>query len=168
MSRYECSNCGEPASITRGDYDFVESGLDYVVLHNAQIIECTHCGNRDPVIHKPKMLMNNLLVAVAGKPERLEGQDVRFIRKQLRMTQETFARFVATDKTKISKWENDADPIGPQSDLLIRSVAVSLSDEVSKQLARKVVEGFQNIAAEHAVKELCVDAENDYRIETVA
>jgi len=109
-------------------------------------------------------MFRNLLVAVAGKPEELEGQDLKFIRKQLGMTQDAFARFIRTDKTKISKWETGADPIGPQSDLLIRAIAVSLYEDVSKEIAKHTVEQFQNIAAEHTIKGFCVDADNDYAV----
>jgi putative zinc finger/helix-turn-helix YgiT family protein len=164
---YPCSNCEAEATVTRGDHAFRESGLDYVTLNNIELITCPVCGNRDPIIRKPKRLMQQLLIAVASKPEPLEGQDVRFIRKQLRMTQEAFARLLHTDKTTVSKWENDADPVGPQSDLLIRSVAVTLSD-ASKEISRKVVEGFAEIVAAHTTKALSVDADKDYEVKRVA
>jgi hypothetical protein len=67
----------------------------------------------------------------------------------------------------VSKWENDADPVGPQSDLLIRSVAVTLSD-ASKEISRKVVEGFAEIVAAHTTKALSVDADKDYEVKRVA
>jgi putative zinc finger/helix-turn-helix YgiT family protein len=167
VNSYQCSECGAAATVVRGDYNFRESGLDYVYLHNIELIACDSCGNQDPIIRESKKLMRNLLIAVASKPEPLEGQDVRFIRKQLGMTQDAFSRLVGTDKTTISKWENNADPIGDQSDLLIRSVAVTLCDEISKATSRKVVEGFKNIAAEHVLKAFCVDAENNYSVATV-
>src|SRR4026209_1378307 len=103
-----CSNCGAEARITRGDYNFHESGLDYVILHNIELITCGTCGNQDPIIRKPARLMDQLLIGVASKPDRLEGQDIRFIRKQLKMTQDGFARLIHADKTTVSKWENGA------------------------------------------------------------
>jgi YgiT-type zinc finger domain-containing protein len=164
MNTYSCSNCGADVEVKRGNYEFHESGLDYVVLHNVELITCLSCGNADPIIRSRKKLFRNLLVAVAGKPEPLGGQDLRFIRKQLGMTQEAFARLIRTDKTKISKWETEADPIGPQSDLLIRAIAVSLTDDVPKALAKQTIEQFQNIAAEHTIKTVCMDADKDYAL----
>jgi putative zinc finger/helix-turn-helix YgiT family protein len=164
IRKYFCSNCGAPALVRRGDYNFVESGLDYVILNNIELIHCDMCGNEDPIIRRSKRLMQQLLIGVASKPEPLEGQDLRFIRKQLGLTQEKFGALIHTDKTTVSKWENDADPIGPQSDLLIRSVAISLGD-VPKEIGREIVEGFKDIAATHTMQRLSVDAENDYRIQ---
>lgn len=122
-----CSTCESPAKVERGDYDFPESGLDYVTLHNIELITCGTCGNRDPTIRQPKTLMNNLLIAVASKPDRSEGQDVRFVRKHLGMTQAAFARLMHVDKTTVSKWETDADQMSIISDLLMRSIAVGLN-----------------------------------------
>jgi putative zinc finger/helix-turn-helix YgiT family protein len=161
-----CSNCGAAASVIRGDYDFHESGLDYVVLNNIEMVRCESCGNIDPIIRNPKRLMQQLLIGVASKPGRLEGQDIRFIRKQLKMTQEAFGRLFHVDKTTVSKWENEADQIGEQSDLLIRSVAITLSD-LSKDLGRKIVEGFGEIASQHAASAsgMSLDAANDYEMQ---
>ena len=166
MSMDVCSNCGAAAPMIRGDYDFRESGLDYVVLNNIEQVRCESCGNIDPFIRNPKRLLERLIVGVASKPGRLEGQDVRFIRKQLKMTQEAFGRLFHVDKTTVSKWENDADAIGEQSDLLIRSVAITLSD-VSKDLSRKIVEGFGEIASKHALSAtpMSLDAANDYEMQ---
>jgi putative zinc finger/helix-turn-helix YgiT family protein len=160
-----CSNCGALATVVRGDYEFGESGLDYVVLNNIELFRCGNCGNVDPIIRNSKRLMERLLVGVASKSGRLEGQDVRFIRKQLKMTQESLGRLIHTDKTTISKWENNADPIGEQSDLLIRSLAITLSD-LSKELGRKIVEGFGEIASQHATSTsaMSLDAANDYAL----
>jgi YgiT-type zinc finger domain-containing protein len=160
-----CSNCGATTPVVRGDYDFHESGLDYVVLNNIEMVSCESCGNIDPIIRNPKRLMEQLLIGVASSPFRLEGQDVRFIRKQLKLTQEAFGRLLHADKTTVSKWENDADQIGEQSDLLIRSVAITLSD-LSKDLGRKIVEGFGEIASQHAASAsgMRLDAANDYEV----
>ena len=160
---YSCTNCGADATVVRGDYDFRESGLDYVVLNNIALITCSTCGNQDPIIRNPKKLMGKLVIAVASKPERLEGQDVRFIRKQLVMTQEAFAKLIHVDKTTVSKWENNADQVGLPNDLLIRSFAITLSS-APDTLKRELMEGFSEIATSHAVSRLAVDAEHGYTV----
>jgi len=63
-------------------------------------------------------LMRILALAVIKKPYRLTGEEVRFLRKYLRLTE--FSRLIHVDKTTLSKSENNDDRLGDQSDRLIR------------------------------------------------
>src|SRR5208282_941911 len=47
-----------------------------------------------------------------------------FSRKHMDLRQEEFARLLRVHKTTLSKWENNEDPIGLQSDLLARVAPV--------------------------------------------
>lgn len=125
-----CSSCGSPARVVRGGYRFQESGLPHVLLVNIDIIQCTACGNEDPIIPHLNELMSVLALAVIKKPCPLNGQEVRFLRKYLKMTGEQFARHLGMTKFHVSKLENDADPIGPQSDRLIRAITVCLGADL--------------------------------------
>jgi putative zinc finger/helix-turn-helix YgiT family protein len=121
-----CSNCGEQTHVARGIYRFRESGLGNVFLVNIDMIRCSQCGNEDPVIPHLNELMSVLALAVIRKPCPLNGNEVRFLRKYLKMTGEQFGQVLGVGKHHVSKWENGADPVGPQSDRLIRAVAVVL------------------------------------------
>jgi len=72
--------------------------------------------------------MRAIAQRIVSKRYRLTGAEVRFLRKYIGMTAEVFSRLLHVDKTTVSKWENDEDLVGEQSDLLIRSVAL-LEDE---------------------------------------
>jgi len=119
--RTECSNCEKDAKVVRGSYAFKESGLPNVTLQGIELVRCKHCGSEDPIIPRMNDLMRSLMVAVICKPYQLRGEDIRFLRKYLRMTGAEFARLMDVDKTTLSKWENNDDKIGSQSDRLIRS-----------------------------------------------
>ena len=69
-------------------------------------------------------LMRALALAVIRKPYRLRGEEVRFLRKFLRMTGEELPRLLHVDKTTLSKWEHSEDPVGDQSDRLLRLIAL--------------------------------------------
>lgn len=140
----QCSACGADAEIARGSYSFRESGLRSVKLLNIDIIRCPRCGNEDPIIPRVNDLMRLLARAVIEKPYRLAGDDVRFLRKYLRMTQQEFAQLLHVDKTHVSKWENDEDQVGPQSDRLIRAVALALGEGL-KDDQERVVRKFSAI-----------------------
>lgn len=145
MKIYRCSNCGEPARRVRENYLFRESGLSNVVLENIEVFRCAHCGNVDPVINKLNELMRVLALAVIEKPWGLTGEEIRFLRKFIGMNGETFASLLHTDKSVISKWENNHETVGTKSDLLIRCVAFSLGPGLEEERFRRVVRKFPEI-----------------------
>ena len=69
---------------------------------------------------------------------------MRFLRKYLKMTQVEFASYLEIDKTNLSKWENNEDKIGEQSDRLIRSITLALGDGL-KQRMEDIVRSFPRI-----------------------
>jgi DNA-binding transcriptional regulator YiaG len=129
-----CSSCGSPAQVARGVYRFRESGLAHVFLVNIDMLRCVQCGNEDPVIPHLNELMSVLALAVVKKPCPLNGEEVRFLRKFLRMTGEQFGRHLGVTKHTVSKWENGEDPVGPQSDRLIRAVSVCLGEALQDHI----------------------------------
>ncbi len=128
-----CSSCGKRARVVRSSYGFDESGLP-VMLQGIEVIRCRSCGNEDPIIPNVDELMGVIALAVIYKPWRLEGKEVKYLRKYLRMTAQEFSRLVGVDKATISRWENNVDKIGPHSDRLIRLIAFSLGDGLQDQL----------------------------------
>ncbi len=144
MKRMECSNCGAPAKVVRGTYELKDIGLKRVVLRGIEIVTCPKCGNQDPMIPNMNALMRTLALAVVKKPYRLTGEEVRFLRKYLRLTGEEFSRLIHVDKTTLSKWENNDDRLGDQSDRLIRLVALGLGAGL-KQESEGVIRSFAQI-----------------------
>ena len=141
-----CSNCGEDAVVTRyGDYQYVESGLDNITLSGIELLKCKKCGNVDPVIPRIDKLHQSIAAAIVSKDHRLNGKEIRFLRKYLDLTAEKFAEIIGTDKTRISKWENEADRPSDQMDRLIRSVSMHLGKGLSKN-SENVVRKFPRIA----------------------
>jgi DNA-binding transcriptional regulator YiaG len=147
MNRVTCSNCGAEATVSRGSYHFIESGLDNVVLQGIEIIHCDNCENDDPIIPRMNDLMRLLTIAVIGKRYTLCGEEIRFLRKYLLKTAEQLAQMLHVDKTTVSKWENDADKIGDQSDRLLRVYALALGDGLETKL-KDMIECFPAIESE--------------------
>jgi putative zinc finger/helix-turn-helix YgiT family protein len=141
-----CTNCGANAVVTKtGDYQYVESGLENVILRGIELLECQECGNVDPVIPRMQKLHQSLAQAIVSKDHRLSGKEIRFLRKYLGMTADKFAEILGTDKTRISKWENDADRPSDQMDRLVRTVAMHLGEGLGKN-SEQVVRSFPEIA----------------------
>lgn len=160
MNREVCNACEGPADVVRGDYPYKESGLRNVTLSGIDLIRCRKCGNVDPVIPRMNELHRALALAVASQPFRLQGEDVRYLRKYLGMTQDQFAELLHIHKSNLSKWENNEDKIGEQSDRLIRVVVLTLGEGLQKKAA-DVVRAFPTIRRTTR-KRLEVNAQDDY------
>lgn len=139
-----CSNCGSAAKGSIGNYRFTETGLENVVLLGIELIRCPRCKNIDPVIRSMNRLMQSLASGIAGKPCKLTGKEIRFLRKYLKMTGTEFAGVLGTDKSTVSKWENDEQAPGERADRLIRAVALILGDGLDED-TKKVVRQFPEI-----------------------
>lgn len=144
-SDLRCSNCSKPAHVVHGNYQFTESGLNYVVLCGIEIIKCSHCGNEDPIIPAMDDLLRTIALALIAKPYRLAGEEVRYLRKYMGLTGDGFSRLLHVDKTTLSKWENNDDPVGTQSDLAIRMLAMSQDPVLRQQIQDIIREHFDKI-----------------------
>ena len=145
MKTIACTNCGTRAPIRRGRYRFTDLGLSNVVLQGVELSHCPKCGNEDAILPGINRIMRALAQAVIGKPYRLNGEEVRFLRTFLGMTAERFTKLIHVDKATLSKWENGEDPVGPQSDLLIRMLTLALGEGLQDKTSA-VVAGFQKIS----------------------
>ena len=141
----KCSKCGGEARIVRGHYQFKESGLDNVVLRDIELVRCSKCGNEEPIIRGLDEVLRTIAFALVSKPYRLAGEEVRYLRKYVEMSSDQFARLLHVDRTTLSKWENNDDPVGTQSDLAIRMLVMALDEELSKKLSGVVREQFEKI-----------------------
>ena len=152
---HRCSNCGQDAKKTRANYLFRESGLHNVVLKNIEVIKCSHCGNEDPIIHRMADLMKQIAQALVEKPYALTGPEIRFLRKYLGMNGADFASLLHSDKTVLSRWENDQVDVGSKSDLLIRAIVCNLGSGLKPE-AERIVRKFPEID-ESAPKSLRIE-----------
>jgi putative transcriptional regulator len=122
--------CGEKPKIKKiALYQYTECGLPNVYLAGIKVAHCQKCGARFPIIPSILDLYEKIAEAVALKPHTLSGIEVKFLRKQLGLTAAKWASYLKTDKTNVSRWENDRHPIGKQSDALIRYLYFRLLEE---------------------------------------
>jgi len=117
MNSNQCE-CGASQVSSRRDYKFIESGLDNIILKNIEVLECPQCKTVSPRIPRHNSLLRTIALALIAKPYPLSGPEIKYLRKFLAMTQEEFAKYVSADTAVISRWENDVQPVGPQSDRL--------------------------------------------------
>ena len=128
---HECTNCGQLVTPEISNYRYTESGLSNVILKGITIAACPACGNSDVIIPRIAKIQRALARAIAKSPTSLTSEQFRFLRNHLGRTGEELARYLHTDKTKISKWERGEDRIGPATDRLMRLLATALDSELS-------------------------------------
>lgn len=153
-----CSNCGAEATRVVGAYPFSECGLSDVTLVGVDLITCDACKNVDPIIPDMNDLMRAIAWHIATQRFRLHGAQVRFLRKYLKMKAVDFAELLGVDNTTLSKWENDSDPIGPGSERLVRSLALTLGNGL-KERSEEGVKTFTWITNQYYNGPVDVDME---------
>jgi transcriptional regulator with XRE-family HTH domain len=77
------------------------------------------------------------------QPYPLSGADIRYLRKQLGLSARQWAVLLRIDSATLSRWENGEEPIGSQSDALIRLLYFRVLEEkedrhISEPLAEKI------------------------------
>ncbi|MCC6391080.1 MAG: hypothetical protein IT167_10790 [Bryobacterales bacterium] len=81
---------------------------------------------------------------------------MRFLRKHLGFSGDELGSYLHTDRTKVSKWERDEDPIGQANDRLVRLLTAALDKEMRPAIAA-IAEHLPSIADDLGKKELHVD-----------
>jgi putative zinc finger/helix-turn-helix YgiT family protein len=121
----KCPNCGKEMKSKIRDYEYVESGLKNVILKNIRVHECKECGEILPEIQNVKQVHHWIAEYLVKKQSPLTGTEFRFLRKQMGMGAAELAGFLGVHPVSISRWENGKEPIGPQSDRLLRAFFVT-------------------------------------------
>jgi len=133
MKREACAECGKEARVITGNYRFDEVGVP-VLLLNVQLVECGECGIAEPIISDLNGLMHTIAFAVVAKPCKLNGSDVKFLRKYIGVNGEEFAKLIRIQPETLSRWENGQQEIGKNTDRLIRFVVVSKSADLRNEM----------------------------------
>lgn len=118
---YECAECGRAMSSKRIDkYHYLESGLNNVYLIGIEEYVCGKCKLSEIVIPQPLQLHAIIAIALARKPNLLNGGEIRFMRNEIGMTARSFAEAIGISHVTLSRWENDQDKATLSHDKLIR------------------------------------------------
>ncbi|MFB3812861.1 MAG: type II TA system antitoxin MqsA family protein [Terriglobales bacterium] len=144
-----CPVCGGPTQIVRHDYVFNESGLSNVVLEDIEFLRCKSCNTEVPRIPRLNDLIRAIALAVITKPYELTGEEIRFLRKYAERTAAEFAELLGVDASTLSRWENDQQKAGDQSDRLIRLIALGIGEGLKEKL-ETTIHGFRTVGKKPA------------------
>ncbi len=116
----KCVECGSPMKTRKENYRYEECGLKHVTLVGVDVARCPRCGNYEISIPHIEELHRLLAKVLIEKSSRFTGEEIRFLRKSLGWSGSDFAKHMGVAEETVSRWENDAAPIGPQADRLLR------------------------------------------------
>lgn len=160
-----CSHCGKAMRKAIGNHHYLESGLNNVYLENIPMYECPDCRIAYPSIFRLGRLNDLIALSLVQKPALLNGREIRFLRKNLRMPSQIFARQLGVDKTTLSKWENDLQKHSEGNDRLIRTTYV-LEKRVMREEQQTIQKFLKTASLKDSNSQYMIIAEkvkNDYK-----
>ena len=119
----KCTECGNAMTKTVGDYHYVESGLDNVMLQNVAQYTCESCGAKRVTIGAPAALHRAIAKSLAEKPARLLPAEVAFLRDHLALSNKEFAELMGVSPEQASRWTS-SEPIGVPAERFLRVLAL--------------------------------------------
>src|SRR5437868_4472421 len=95
-------------------------GMRSVVIKNVPAFVCSKCGDTLITGEVLDEVHKNLLFLVVTSEYVLSGEEVRFIRKALRLSQAEFADRLGVHRTTVTRWETGEVLVEPPVSIAIR------------------------------------------------
>ena len=136
-----------------GDFDYSKKLATYstsefgvpIILHDTAVLD------EDGDIHIPHhdKLMSAAAVYRCTLPRRLNGKEMKFIRKAMNKSATVWAKHLSTDKSTLSRWESNKQPMSVNAEKLLRLTALAFLwsdapgiDIDSKKISLMEYDGF--------------------------
>jgi putative zinc finger/helix-turn-helix YgiT family protein len=155
-----CDICNSETKIVKEEkYQYTLSGLNNLFLKNIKVEVCEKCDLDVPYIPKIIRLHNTIARAIISKKTLLFGEEIRFLRKNLRIKAQDWAKFLRKDVATISRAEKTGNFLNKDLDLLIRLLYVRLWEEKNETIfSEKIVETLTIV--EDIEQNIFIDVEN--------
>ncbi len=149
----KCPVCGNTNLISgKKEYQFVESGLDNVILAGVDVTQCPECNEEFVSIPNVVALMDLIAEQIMLKTGRLTGQEIRFLRKNLLMKIAEFATLLGVDRVSLSRWENEQVKPTVANDRLIR-LTYATCKKINENTRKKLIERLKDKSPEDTCTE---------------
>ncbi len=119
LTETSCLECGSEMQRHVEDVPF-DPSLPGVVLVGVSVYRCTKCEYYEVDIPHLEELHRAIALHFVKHSRRLQGTEVRFLRKWLGWSGQNFAKHMGVSAETVSRWENEREPIGGTSDRLLR------------------------------------------------
>jgi len=114
-------------------YRYAFSGLPNVLLSGIDVYRCSKCRAESPVIPRVGELHAVMADALARKPARLSGEEIRFLRKNLGVSSKIFATATGIAPETLSRAEGNKQPLPLPVEQVLRGLARAQARSESAQ-----------------------------------
>jgi transcriptional regulator with XRE-family HTH domain len=101
-------DCGGTMEGRKGEYKYVECGLDSVILKDILVYHCTKCNAIVPEIPAAGVLHRVIAMRLLNKSTLLTGAELRFLRKLCGYSVNEFSEIMGSSKAVVSRWETQS------------------------------------------------------------
>jgi len=124
-TKRKCRECGEIAvAARRKEHPYIECGLQTVLVKGMEIRACSACKARQIVVQRVLELHQTIAMALARKPSRLAGDEIRFMRKHIDWSGKDLARHMGVAHETVSRWEHQREFMSAMADRLFKLIVV--------------------------------------------
>lgn len=132
-------------------YRYTLGGLPRLRLIGITVHRCPKCSFDVPSIPQIEGLHRLITLQLLRKPAPLDGEEIRFLRKRIGLSQTLFARYLQMHQESLSRIERGERAIGDTTERWLRSVVAGyeLNKRHVAQFIQRLAEGrtFETMAA---------------------
>lgn len=154
----KCHKCNREMNVSKEVYHYTESGLDNVYLGDVNIHKC-QCGEEIASIPELVEVDSAIGFCLIKKRAHLNGEELKFLRKNAGMNAKSFAEYIGVNKSTFSRWENNKQCIDKSNDRLVRLIYANIKrmpqDEIGcllketiREIEHRQEDGIINIPIE--------------------
>lgn len=129
-------------------YHYTECGLDNIYLLNGYEISKLDNGEEEIFIHDIHGLHRSIGLALISKQGSLSGNEIKFIRTTLDLSQTMLSKIFGCTYQTILLWEKNRQPISKAADLLLRALFFSYLNPKGNQTIYKLINEIADIDSE--------------------
>ncbi|MDM7852343.1 helix-turn-helix domain-containing protein [Pseudochrobactrum kiredjianiae] len=138
-------------------YHYIECGLDNVYINGLQF-QRDDAGDEIITIPAINELHSLIATGIVTHEHGISGQELRYLRSEMGLTQSELAQFVHQDKQTIGRWERGEFAIDSKAEALIRRIAI-------EKLKLKVELGIEELSKKSVpslnMQQINIQFEND-------
>ena len=120
-----CVECGGAMKTARENFRYDACGLRGVTLVGVEVSRCPGCGEYEVSIPRIEDLHRGIARALARKPSRLVGAEIRYLRKWLGWSGVDFAAYMGVTAETVSRWENGTASMAGTAERLLRLLVLT-------------------------------------------
>jgi len=142
--------CGGTMEGRKGEYRYIESGLNSVTLKDILVFHCTKCNAIVPEIPAAGVLHRVIAMRLLHKKTLLTGNELRFLRKLCGYSVNEFGEIMGSNKSVVSRWETQ-DSHGEGTDRTVRLLVLT---KLVRELVGKPDPILKNVTVEQLNSEV--------------